>query len=61
MTVNTSAYGSTVYIPTNAPAPWFWNNNFGWGKASVQYSGIIARAGVNYHFNFDPKAVVANF
>lgn len=61
MTVNTSAYGSTVYIPTNAPAPWFWNNNFGWGKASVQYSGIIARAGVNYHFNFDPKAVVAKF
>jgi len=51
MNINTSTYGVTVYVPTNAPAPWFWNNNFGWGKTSVQYSGIIARVGVNYHFN----------
>lgn len=61
MTVNTSTFGSTVYVPTNAPAPWFWNNNFGWGKASVQYSGIIARAGVNYHFNLGSAPVVAKF
>ena len=61
MTVNTSTFGSTVYVPTNAPAPWFWNNNFGWGKASVQYSGIIARAGVNYHFNLGSTPVVAKF
>ena len=61
MTVNTSTYGSAVYVPTNAPAPWFWNNNFGWGKTSVQYSGIIARAGVNYHFNLGSAPVVAKF
>ena len=59
--VNTSTYGTTVYVPTNAPAPWFWNNNFGWGKTSVQYSGIIARAGVNYHFNFESAPIVAKF
>jgi outer membrane immunogenic protein len=61
MNVNTSTYGTTVYVPTNAPAPWFWNNNFGWGKTSVQYSGIIARAGVNYHFNFASAPIVAKF
>jgi outer membrane immunogenic protein len=61
MNVNTSTYGTTVYVPTNAPAPWFWNNNFGWGKTSVQYSGIIARAGVNYHFNFESAPIVAKF
>jgi outer membrane immunogenic protein len=27
----------------------------------VQYDGVIARAGLNYHFNFEPGAVVARY
>ena len=30
-------------------------------NTSVNYQGIIARAGVNYHFNFDAAPVVAKF
>jgi outer membrane immunogenic protein len=32
--------------------------NTGWGRTSVSYSGVIARAGINYHFNFGGSAPV---
>jgi outer membrane immunogenic protein len=35
--------------------------NTGWGRSSVSYSGVIARAGINYHFNFASAPVVAKF
>jgi outer membrane immunogenic protein len=31
------------------------------GQTSINYQGIIARAGVNYHFNFASVPVVAKF
>jgi len=60
MNVNTSTVGVTAFA---APGYGFLaNSNLGWGKTSVQYSGIIARAGVNYHFNLANVApVVAKF
>lgn len=47
MNINTASYSSE---PTN----------IGWGRSNVNYSGIVARAGVNYHFNFSAP-VVAKF
>jgi outer membrane immunogenic protein len=35
--------------------------NFGWGRTSVSYQGVIARAGVNYHFNWGAAPVVASY
>jgi outer membrane immunogenic protein len=35
--------------------------NTGWGRSSVNYAGVIARAGINYHFNFAAAPVVAKF
>jgi outer membrane immunogenic protein len=36
-------------------------NNIGWGRTSVSYQGVIARAGVNYHFNWGAAPVVASY
>ena len=36
-------------------------NSIGWGRTNVDYSGVVARAGVNYHFNFGTAPVVAKF
>ena len=32
-----------------------------WGRSSVNYSGITARAGINYHFNWGSAPVVAKY
>lgn len=57
--VNTSALGSTINVPSGFA--FLGSTNYGWGRTSVQYSGVMARAGVNYHFNFDAAPVVAKF
>jgi outer membrane immunogenic protein len=36
-------------------------NNVGWGRTSVQYSGVQAKVGVNYHFNWVAAPVVASY
>jgi outer membrane immunogenic protein len=36
-------------------------NNIGSGRTSVSYQGVIARAGVNYHFNWGAAPVVASY
>ena len=36
-------------------------NNIGWGRSSVSYQGVMARAGVNYHFNWGAAPVVASY
>lgn len=46
-----STYATNGFISSSAIA----------SKTSVNYQGIIARAGVNYHFNFAPAPVVAKF
>ena len=33
-------------------------NLIGWGRTSVNYSGITARAGINYHFNWGGSAPI---
>ena len=48
MNVNTISYLST-------------GDTLGWGRTNVNYSGVMARAGVNYHFNFGAAPVVAKF
>ena len=37
------------------------NSGNSWGRSSVNYAGVTARAGVNYHFNFGSAPVVAKF
>ena len=36
-------------------------NNIGWGRSSVSYQGVMARAGINYHFNWGAAPVVASY
>jgi outer membrane immunogenic protein len=36
-------------------------NNIGSGRTSVSYQGVMARAGVNYHFNWGAAPVVASY
>jgi outer membrane immunogenic protein len=36
-------------------------NNLASGRTSVSYQGVIARAGVNYHFNWGAAPVVASY
>jgi outer membrane immunogenic protein len=36
-------------------------NNFASGRTSVSYQGVMARAGVNYHFNWGAAPVVASY
>jgi outer membrane immunogenic protein len=36
-------------------------NNIGWGRTSVSYSGVQAKAGINYHFNWGTASVVASY
>ena len=60
--VSTSAI---AFAPTNNTVTYEQPSSIGayaFGKSSVNYQGIIARAGVNYHFNFANVAtVVAKF
>ncbi len=37
------------------------SNNIGSGRTSVSYQGVMARAGVNYHFNWGAAPVVASY
>jgi len=36
-------------------------NNIGWGRTSVTFSGVQAKAGINYHFNWGTAPVVASY
>ena len=36
-------------------------NNLDFGRTSVSYQGVMARAGVNYHFNWGAAPVVASY
>jgi outer membrane immunogenic protein len=54
MNVQTAAYG--VSGRANVI-----NNNIGWGRTSVSYQGVQAKAGVNYHFNWGAAPVVAAY
>jgi len=36
-------------------------NNLAFGRTSVSYQGVMARAGVNYHFNWGAAPVVASY
>ncbi len=36
-------------------------NNIGWGRTGVSFSGVQAKAGVNYHFNWGTAPVVASY
>jgi outer membrane immunogenic protein len=53
MNVNTAAIGV-------APISYV-SNNVAYGRTSVNYQGVIARAGVNYHFNWGAAPVVASY
>jgi outer membrane immunogenic protein len=48
MNINTTNYSSDGFA-------------LGWGRTNVNYSGVVARAGINYHFNFGAAPVVAKF
>jgi outer membrane immunogenic protein len=50
----------TVQVGITPDAGSFYGNS-GWGNTSLNYAGIAARAGVNYHFNSDAAPVVAKF
>jgi outer membrane immunogenic protein len=53
---------STVaYSPTIDPGSSFLNNSVAWGRTQVNYQGVIARVGINYHFNLGTVPVVAGF
>jgi outer membrane immunogenic protein len=54
MNVQTASYGISGNVNTVA-------NNIGSGRTSVSYQGVIARAGVNYHFNWGAAPVVASY
>ncbi len=54
MNIQTATYG----VSGNAGLA---NNSIGWGRTSVQYSGVQAKAGVNYHFNWGSAPVVASY
>jgi outer membrane immunogenic protein len=54
MNVETLAYGVTG-------KPSEFSNNIGWGRTSVSYSGVQAKAGINYHFNWGAAPVVASY
>lgn len=56
MNVQTTAFGVSGSNRTGNVA-----NNMGWGNASVNYSGVIARAGINYHFDWAGKQIVASY
>jgi outer membrane immunogenic protein len=71
MNVQTSLYGvSGGPLTTVVPAAGRFrggsftgglNNNFASGHTNISYSGVIARAGVNYHFNWGAAPVVAKY
>ena len=48
MNINTASYDSD-------------GDGIGWGRTNVNYAGVTARAGINYHFNFGNMPVVAKF
>ncbi len=54
MNVNTAAFGIS---PTTAEI----TNNLASGRTNVSYQGVMARAGVNYHFNWGAAPVVAKY
>ncbi len=54
MNVNTAAFGISPLANTIT-------NNLASGRSNVSYQGVIARAGVNYHFNWGAAPVVASY
>lgn len=50
-----------AFSPTSHSSSIF-NNNMAWGNTSINFQGILARTGVNYHFNLaNVLPVVAKF
>jgi hypothetical protein len=54
MNVQTSAFGVSGRADRL-------NNNIASGRSSISYQGVMARAGVNYHFNWGSAPVVASY
>lgn len=57
MSVQTTSYASAPFTGAIQGL----SNNIGWGRTSVNYSGIQAKVGVNYHFTLGSVPVVAKF
>jgi outer membrane immunogenic protein len=56
--LGTTSVTNTTYNATSGSAG---NNPIGGSTTKAYYQGVIARAGVNYHFNFGSVPVVAKF
>lgn len=54
LNVPTVAYGASA-LPSQV------NTAVAWGRSQVNYQGVIARVGINYHFNLGAAPVVAAF
>jgi outer membrane immunogenic protein len=59
-TVSNTAYNATPAYPYNS-ATTASTNPMGGSSTRAYYQGVIARAGVNYHFNLGSMPVVAKF
>ncbi len=56
MNVNTA-----TFAPSSQQALGGYLSNSGFGRTSVAYSGVQAKVGVNYHFNWGSMPVVASY
>jgi outer membrane immunogenic protein len=56
-----AAYGQSALVLGPAAAQNFSGPGIISGNTSVNYQGVTARAGINYHFNFSASPVVAKF
>ena len=56
-----ASYGQALVVPNVATAQVYTSNSVLSGHTSVNYQGVMARAGLNYHFNFGSAPVVAKF
>jgi outer membrane immunogenic protein len=56
-----ASYGQALVVPNVATAQVYTGSSVLSGQTSVNYQGVIARAGLNYHFNFGSAPVVAKF
>ena len=56
-TVTSFTYASNAQLSSTVPTGKWMTQNYN----QISYNGIVARAGVNYHFNFASAPVVAKF
>jgi outer membrane immunogenic protein len=61
MNIATTAIAAPAYSKPNGLGNVFVNSGVIGGNTSVNYQGVIARLGVNYHVNFGATPVVAKF